>query len=629
MKIKAKIIYISLSVLLLILTIFLLLYLTWANTYKDKLLPNTYLGNTNVSEMERDEVKTLLKDKENEIRNSGIKFTYNENTVDYPLSLQASSPDIPDINLKYAESFVFEHDDTLDKIFSKEYRSFSNFLRNKLLKDKRNELSFQFTYSPNILTEWLNNTFTLANIEPQNAYFSLKKEGEQDILINNQEKIGKEIDQKVLKDSLEFELSRLSSPKISVTTKTKYPLITQVDLENLREEAERILTQDDFKIYFVELIGEKEERIEFPVNKAEKITWVSAKKENNLVSLEFDAKKISKFLNENISEAVKKEMVLPRFDIVEGKVTSWQVGKNGRELNVEATTNNILLALATNASEVEVAVNELNVDDFANENEITIRELLATGHSSFAGSPNNRRHNIKVGADAIHGLLMKPGDEFSLVETLGDIDAAAGYLPELVIKGNKTIPEYGGGLCQVATTIFRGAVNTGLPITARRNHSYRVSYYEPAGTDATVYDPWPDFRFVNDTPDYILIQARIEGDDIYFDFWGTDDGREVTVSDPVIYNITPPPPTKIIETDELAPGVKKCTERAHNGADAYFDYVVVYPEGATTTPRQEVRFNSHYVPWQEVCLVGKQKEEPIIEAENVETENITIESVVN
>jgi len=134
-----------------------------------------------------------------------------------------------------------------------------------------------------------------------------------------------------------------------------------------------------------------------------------------------------------------------------------------------------------------------------------------------------------------------------------------------------------------------------------------VSYYEPAGTDASVYDPWPDVRFVNDSPTNILIQSRIEGNEIFFDFWGEEDGRIATTTYPVIYNITPPQPTKIIETDELAPGEKKCTERAHNGADAYFDYTVTYPENATTSPLEKVeRFSSHYVPWQEVCLVGKE-----------------------
>lgn len=187
-----------------------------------------------------------------------------------------------------------------------------------------------------------------------------------------------------------------------------------------------------------------------------------------------------------------------------------------------------------------------------------------------------------------------------MIKALGEIDGPAGYLPELVIKGDKTVPEYGGGLCQIGTTLFRAVVDSGLPVTARRNHSYRVSYYEPAGTDATIYDPQPDFKFMNDTGNAILLQTKITGDKAVFTFWGKRDGRKVSYTKPTIYNIVKPQPTKIIETTDLKPGEKKCTEKAHNGADAYFDYQVIYPSGE----EKKVRFNSHYVPWREVCLVG-------------------------
>ncbi|MCD4694365.1 VanW family protein, partial [bacterium] len=177
------------------------------------------------------------------------------------------------------------------------------------------------------------------------------------------------------------------------------------------------------------------------------------------------------------------------------------------------------------------------------------------------------------------------------------------YKAELVIKGNKTVPEFGGGLCQVATTMFRTAITTGLKITERSSHSYRVFYYEPAGTDATIYVPKPDFMFINDTPNHILIQYRIEGNDLFFDLWGTNDGRKVTSTDPVIYNITNPAPTKIIETTDLKPGERKCTESAHKGAEAYFDYIVEYND----KEKKERRFYSKYSPWRAVCLEGVEK----------------------
>ncbi len=177
-----------------------------------------------------------------------------------------------------------------------------------------------------------------------------------------------------------------------------------------------------------------------------------------------------------------------------------------------------------------------------------------------------------------------------------------------MIKGNETIPEIGGGLCQVGTTTFRGAMAAGLDITSRRNHSYAVSYYADdrnglPGTDATIYDPYPDFRYINDTPGYLLLQTRIEGDHLYFDYWGTDDGRNAYFTEPQISGWIAPPPTKEIETTDLAPGERKCTESAHAGTTAWFDYIVDYADG---TKHQET-FTSTYKPWQAVCLVGVEK----------------------
>jgi vancomycin resistance protein YoaR len=80
-------------------------------------------------------------------------------------------------------------------------------------------------------------------------------------------------------------------------------------------------------------------------------------------------------------------------------------------------------------------------------------------------------------------------------------------LPELVIKKEGTVPEFGGGLCQVSSTAFRAAMNGGLPITQRRNHAYAVQYYAPQGTDATIYPGVVDLKFINDTPGDILIWA--------------------------------------------------------------------------------------------------------------------------
>ena len=175
-------------------------------------------------------------------------------------------------------------------------------------------------------------------------------------------------------------------------------------------------------------------------------------------------------------------------------------------------------------AEINVTPAEVRRDNLT---ELGIVEKISTGWSTFTGSPVNRIHNIKTGASKFNQVLIKPGERFSFNTTLGPVNAATGYLPELVILVDKTVPQYGGGLCQVSSTAFRAALNAGFPIIERRAHAYPVSYYRPYGVDATIYLPKPDLVFENDSGRYVLIQTRIEGKRLYFDFFGTKVARTI------------------------------------------------------------------------------------------------------
>jgi len=167
-------------------------------------------------------------------------------------------------------------------------------------------------------------------------------------------------------------------------------------------------------------------------------------------------------------------------------------------------------------------------------NDLGINVLLGQGTSNFYGSPKNRVHNIKTGVAKFNGLIINPDEEFSFNALLGGSGPEQGFLPELVIKKNKTVPEYGGGLCQVSTTFFRVAINSGLKITERSAHAFPVQYYNPQGFDATIYEPHPDFRFVNNTPNHILIETKVRGYQLIFNFYGTNDGRNIRIKGPYI-----------------------------------------------------------------------------------------------
>src|SRR6185369_9524297 len=158
--------------------------------------------------------------------------------------------------------------------------------------------------------------------------------------------------------------------------------------------------------------------------------------------------------------------------VIEGKVAKeFNPGQNGQNLDVY-TLRAMLLAGQANPS--LPVVDSAPVKKLSDTNNLGINELVAVGESDFKGSPKNRIHNVTVGTDKFNGLIIDKGEEFSFNKYLGDVDEEHGFLPELVIKATGTVPEFGGGLCQVSSTTFRAAMNAGLTITERRNHSYAV-----------------------------------------------------------------------------------------------------------------------------------------------------------
>ncbi|HEY1074529.1 MAG TPA: VanW family protein [Patescibacteria group bacterium] len=340
------------------------------------------------------------------------------------------------------------------------------------------------------------------------------------------------------------------------------------------------------------------------------IPFARATEADTTLVVRLDKDKIKSFV-QDFAETINVEPENARLLAVDNKITVVKEHVDGKQVQLTESidlitsqlTNDspgaLTIALPSATTVAEVRSNNIE--------ELGIRELIGRAETTYKGSPENRQHNIATGARFLNGLLIPPGQEFSTVKTLGKVDGSTGYLPELVIKENKTTPEFGGGLCQVSTTLFRATLNAGLKITERSNHSYRVSYYEPPlGLDATIYLPKPDFKFLNDTPGYILVQNKIEGTKITFELYGTKDGRTSSLSDTQITSTTPAPPAEYGNTDTLAKGVVKQIEKAHDGATTVVNYVV-------TRNGQEINkqvFRSRYKAWPAKYLVGTREDTP-------------------
>ena len=214
-------------------------------------------------------------------------------------------------------------------------------------------------------------------------------------------------------------------------------------------------------------------------------------------------------------------------------------------------------------------------------------------------------HNVALTAAKLNGILLAPGETFSFNQTIGDVSAETGFQQAYIIKEGRTVLGDGGGVCQDSTTMFRAALDAGLEIVQRNAHAYRVSYYEqnsPAGIDATVYSPSPDFKFKNDTPAHILIQTTVNTGANYLkiEVYGTSDGRVSTISNARLWDQVPPPPALYQDDPSLPNGQVKQIDWEAWGAKAAFDWKVV--RGSETL--HEKTFYSNYRPWQAVYLRG-------------------------
>jgi vancomycin resistance protein YoaR len=315
-----------------------------------------------------------------------------------------------------------------------------------------------------------------------------------------------------------------------------------------------------------------------------------------------------------ITDEVNQDSRDARLTIQNGRVTDFVESLEGRIVDEGNLREQLLAGLGGDDSptiQLVVNISQPTVTT-SDVNDLGINEVLGVGTSSYRGSPTNRRINIQNGVDLLNGLLIAPGETFSLLKALSPFTTDNGYVPELVIKGDKIEPEIGGGLCQIGTTTFRATMNSGLPVVKRQNHSLVVFYYNDPingnpGTDATIYDPAPDYQFTNDTDQYILFQAEnvTENQELRFTFWGTSDGRRGSYSAPIVTRWIPVGEDVKVETFDLAPGVEQC-QGSHVGADASFTYSVIDATGVNV----ETLFESHYRPLPRICLVGVEELSP-------------------
>lgn len=301
------------------------------------------------------------------------------------------------------------------------------------------------------------------------------------------------------------------------------------------------------------------------------------------------------------------------FTFKNGKVTAFRPSTDGQEIDIKTLKSELenKIQRITQSEKTQTIVIPIHVNTVHPKittdkvNGLGIKEPIGIGTSLFQHSIANRIFNITLASTRLNGVLIAPDEVFSFNKAVGDVSALTGYQQAYVIQNGRTVLGDGGGVCQVSTTLFRAALNAGLPIVERHAHAYRVGYYEQdsgPGLDATVYGPTVDLRFKNDTGHYILIQTSIDPnyEQLTFALYGTKDGREVKMTKPVITSQTPPLPPVYQDDPTLQKGVINQVDFEAWGASVYFTREV-RKNGKTVISE---KFVSDYQPWKAIFLKG-------------------------
>lgn len=496
--------------------------------YSDKIYPGIIVAGTKLGGLSKIQSQDLLDKKIREFEQKESVISYNGRLA------KASAVNLgflPNTSSSIANAYQLGHKNNPVADLMQLIKSAS----------KKGKFSLIHEIDENKLNNFLINNFGDLETKAENAALEYKN-GDY-VLVKS--KKGIRIDRNLLKKHLgnSFEFLKTSNTELSLIEDR--PAVDDNETDTAYNQAHWIV-DDNVTLSYTPASAKTlagKEKI-WLVPESQLIDWIKfipideeRSANNKVLGVAIDKEKVKKYL-ETLTPEINQTPINAQLTVGEdGRVKVFALSRDGRELKLDESADMIAEKLTAGQKQIglTVAVSQPEVTT-ENIDNLGINTLLAKGESNFKGSPKNRRQNIKVGAERFNGTLVKSGEEFSFNTILGEVGAKEGYLPELVIKNNKTVPEYGGGLCQVSTTVFRAALNAGLPITERKNHAYVVRYYGTPGMDATIYPPHPDLKFKNDTSANILIQSKIKGDEITFEFYGTSDGREVKLIGPNLYD---------------------------------------------------------------------------------------------
>ncbi len=317
---------------------------------------------------------------------------------------------------------------------------------------------------------------------------------------------------------------------------------------------------------------------------------------------------------DRLAARVKRDPADAEF-VVTGNIVQVQAAVDGVALDREATAAAVLSAALSPTDRQAELVLARQAPELTTEQATAmgIERRLSSYTTLYAGSAD-RIHNLQLAVSMLDGVLIAPGETFSFNDVVGPRTEERGFRIAPVIVGDTYEDDVGGGVSQVATTMFNAAWEAGLPIVERHPHALYISRYQ-LGRDATVNYPNLDLRFRNDTDGSLLLKTGYDEAGIQITILGPDTGRRVVSESGELEEIGPVKEEKTLDPD-LAEGTEIVKEE---GAPATRVTVIrtVYENDAIL--RAET-WTTEYLSEPRVVIVGTKPvdEEPLPAVEEEE-----------
>lgn len=258
-------------------------------------------------------------------------------------------------------------------------------------------------------------------------------------------------------------------------------------------------------------------------------------------------------------------------------------GETGIAVNVDQSVSTIMKELKGDGTELTV-VAEVQKPSVTKEELSLVKDVLGTA-TTYYGSSYERNTNVEVGASKINGTLLMPGESFSVTAAVTPFNADNGYYPAPSYESGQVVDTYGGGICQVSTTLYNAVLKAELQVNERHNHTMLVSYVDPS-KDAAIAEGLMDFVFTNNTDAPVYIYGVGYQGTLNFTIYGhetRDPNRSISFRSETLSQTDASTNIKLVAKADQNIGYLNQTQSAHQGLEAVLWEDIVNPDGSTDT----------------------------------------------